>query len=679
MTCGLQIQWFLGIILFLLGAILLLIVNVVKRRRVERELNILNNSLEDKVQSRTISLQEREAELASIFRSSYAGIGVIKEQMFVKVNPRFCAMIGYSEAELVGKSSLMIYPSAADFKKIGEYVSHRLKKFNNCAFTSKFMHKDGHLVDVIGTVSPLNLDDQAQGLAFTVLDVTEIKEIESKLSKSEHRFRLMMESMIDPVYICSEDYRVEYMNPAMRKRVGSDKLGEHCYKTIHGLSRRCPWCQNRLENRNEFFEFDISVPHDRHSYHVSMSPIVESGDSVSRMVIHRDITEMKRLEQQLLQAQKMESLGTLTGGIAHDFNNILTAILGYSEEIMENLEEGSKLWLDTLEIRKASELAASLTGQLLTFSRNQKIVPKVVNFNHILLEMGSVLGRILGEDIKIKTELDVNAGKILADPGQLNQIVVNLAVNSRDALADIAENMEKVIKIVTSEVDLDATFTRLHEGSSPGPHLLIEFTDNGCGMPAEVTEHIFEPFFTTKEPGQGTGMGLASVYGIVKQNGANIYVNSQPGIGTTFKIYWPITGDNESGRAEAKKIAPAVKATETILFVEDDDRIRDLIARKFQQQGYKMIVAANGRAALEKAKAHTGPIDLLFTDVIMPIMSGKELADAIVEFYPEIKIIFVSGYLDDRISKEILTQANFVEKPFSFKKINQLIRQLLDD
>ncbi len=534
------------------------------------------------------------------------------------------------------------------------------------------------LVMLVNLRKRLRLEKQLRDLNNSLND--DVRKRSSELDQSENRFRLMMESMNDPVYICSPDYRVEYMNPAMIKRVGRDAVGDNCYQAIHDYKQRCPWCQYRPDSQNKFFDLGILSPRDEHYYHISYTPIQNSDNSSSMMIIFRDITELKKLERQLRQIQQLESIGTLTGGIAHDFNNIMTAIYGYSEAVLENLTEDSRVWQDVREIQKSSEQATALTQQLLAFSRSQKSKPRPVNFNTVLVEMGGLLGRLIGEDIQLETSIAVDTGNILADPTQLKQIIVNLVVNARDALNEKPATGKRIIKISTSKVYLDESFQRRYEGSSQGPHLLVEVADNGCGMNTEVLEHIFDPFFTTKEVGQGTGMGLSIIYGILKQNHANIYTESTIGQGSIFKVYWPLTDKPlpaaEKSEADSGSTTPG---SETILFVEDDDHIRKIIARKFQEHGYQLLIAANGREALALAAAHKGEIRLLFTDVIMPVMGGKELADEIKKFYPEIKIIFVSGYLDDRIHKEILIQGNFICKPYTFKAVNKIIRKLLDD
>ncbi|MEA1921277.1 MAG: response regulator [Pseudomonadota bacterium] len=511
-------------------------------------------------------------------------------------------------------------------------------------------------------------------------EIVERKQVEMKLRQSENKFRSMMEAMRDPVYICSDDYRVEYMNPAMITRVGPDAIGEFCYQALHGLEQPCPWCKKSGEQRGKYFELDIVSPKDSRSYHISHSPVVKEDGSVSSMIIFRDTTELKNLQSQLIQFQKMESIGTLAGGIAHDFNNILTSIYGYSEMAMASLEEGSSVWHDLHEIHKSGERAANLTRQLLAFSRKEVIMPKALKVNRLINDMQKMLSRLISEDIRLTTELDESVGAIYADPGQFEQVILNLVVNARDAVKNLSPGIEKNIRIITSQVLLDDDYVTTNIGSSSGWHLQLQVEDNGCGMAKEVVHRIFEPFYTTKGKGEGTGMGLATVYGIVKQNEGSVNVYSEPGQGTTFKIYWPIMA-GEAAEAEVHKPEPARGGGEVILLAEDNRPIREIADRRLRKAGYTVIAAADGREALEKAAEHQGSIDLLFTDVVMPIMGGKELNEKIKALYPDISTLYSSGYIDSGVHQEILTlgKDHFINKPYNIRDLMLKIRRLLDE
>ena len=511
-------------------------------------------------------------------------------------------------------------------------------------------------------------------------NITEREQAEDALHQSENKFRSMMESMSDPVYICSADYRVEYMNLAMIKRTGRDASGEKCFAALHDFSEPCPWCMARGESHNSYFESDIVSPKDNHSYHVSHSPIINEDDSVSSMVVFRDTTELKKMEAQILQSQKMESIGNLAGGIAHDFNNILTVINLHSEGAQMELEESSDLWIDVEEIRKAGERAANLTRQLLAFSRKQLIIPKSVNINKLITDLEKMLARLVSEDVRLETILDKQVGRIYADPSQLDQVIVNLVVNARDAVKKQPDSTKKIIKVSTSQVFMDNDYVATHEGSSQGWHLQLQVEDSGCGMSEEVRDHIFEPFYTTKAEGEGTGMGLATVYGIVKQNKGSIYVYSEPGQGTIFKVYWPIMEEEVVAEAD-HELQPAKGGSEVILLAEDSQPIREIASRQLRKAGYTVIDAADGREALEKAAEYQGAIDLLFTDVVMPVMGGKELSEKIKELYPDILILYASGYTDSDIYQDILTLNKdcFINKPYNKQDIMIRIRQLLDN
>ena len=511
-------------------------------------------------------------------------------------------------------------------------------------------------------------------------NITEREQAEDALHQSENKFRSMMESMSDPVYICSADYRVEYMNLAMIKRTGRDASGEKCFAALHDFSEPCPWCMARGESNDSYFESDIVSPKDNHSYHVSHSPIINEDDSVSSMVVFRDTTELKKMEAQILQSQKMESIGNLAGGIAHDFNNILTVINLHSEGAQMELEESSDLWIDVEEIRKAGERAANLTRQLLAFSRKQLIIPKSVNINKLITDLEKMLARLVSEDVRLETILDKQVGRIYADPSQLDQVIVNLVVNARDAVKKQPDSTKKIIKVSTSQVFMDNDYVATHEGSSQGWHLQLQVEDSGCGMSEEVRDHIFEPFYTTKAEGEGTGMGLATVYGIVKQNKGSIYVYSEPGQGTIFKVYWPIMEEKVVAEAD-HELQPAKGGSEVILLAEDNKQIREIASRQLRKAGYTVIDAADGREALEKAAEYQGAIDLLFTDVVMPVMGGKELSEKIKELYPDIPILYASGYTDSDIHQDILTLNKdcFINKPYNKQDIMIRIRQLLDN
>jgi PAS domain S-box-containing protein len=391
------------------------------------------------------------------------------------------------------------------------------------------------------------------------------------------------------------------------------------------------------------------------------------------MAVIADIAGRKHLEEQFLQSQKMEAVGRLAGGIAHDFNNLLTAIIGYSQMALLRLPSEDPLRKDIQEIETAGQRAASLTSQLLAFSRRQVIQPKVLDLNTVVADLSKMLQRVIGEDIELDSCLDSEIGFVKADRGQIEQIIMNLAVNARDAMPGGGK-----LTIETSTVGLDEDYVSEHIDVRPGPHIMLAMTDTGTGMDKETESRIFEPFFTTKEQGKGTGLGLSTVYGIVKQGSGHIGVHSKPGRGTTFKLYFPQV-DEDEGRPVEDPTEMPVKGTETVLLVEDELQVRKFAALVLRETGYKVLEASGGEEALISAQQHEGRIHMLLTDVVMPGMSGKELSERLKQHRPNIKVIFASGYTDDAILHHgvLGPEMEFIQKPFTPSSLMQKVRQVL--
>jgi PAS domain S-box-containing protein len=387
-----------------------------------------------------------------------------------------------------------------------------------------------------------------------------------------------------------------------------------------------------------------------------------------------DISERKRLEEQFMHAQKMEAVGRLAGGVAHDFNNMLTVISGYSRMTLDELAPVDPLREYAEECLKAAERAGALTSQLLAFSRRQIMQPRIISPNAVIGQAEKMLHRLIGEDVRLVLGLQPDVGNIRADPGHVEQAIMNLAVNARDAMP-----LGGQLTIETANVHLDENYARSHMGVHPGEFVMIAVSDNGTGMDAATRQRIFEPFFTTKEKGKGTGLGLATVYGIVKQTGGDIWVYSEPGKGSTFKLYFPRIADP----AENTAAAPAESfegERETILVVEDEKAVRDLTVRMLERLGYHILTAGGGDEAIEIAKTHPGEISLLLTDVVMPNMSGRQLADALANHRPDMKVLYLSGYTEDTIvTHGVLEQGvEFLPKPFSREVLGKKLREVLE-
>jgi len=403
--------------------------------------------------------------------------------------------------------------------------------------------------------------------------------------------------------------------------------------------------------------------------------VIEIGGVPCILAAVQDITEKKQLEVQLRQAQKMEAIGRLAGGIAHDFNNLLSVMMGRSELLLLRMPPDNALRNDVEEIQRAGESAAGLTRQLLTFSRRQMIEPKVVDLNAILEGTQKMLRRLIGEHINILTRLEPSLGRIKADPGQVEQVIINLAVNARDAMPDGGQ-----LYVETSNAPLDQAYARLHPPLIPGAYVRLEIRDTGAGMDSATQARIFEPFFTTKELGKGTGLGLATVYGIVKQSGGYIWVSSELGKGTSFQIYLPRVEEAVSAGQEERRPAGHARGKETILIVEDDAAVRSATRQFLQHGGYNVLEAGDGAQALATAQQHPGPIHLLVTDLMLPGGSGVSMGRQLASFRPEMKILYVSGYADHSMLHESLWSGKsaLLRKPFAYQVLLQKVRALLD-
>jgi PAS domain S-box-containing protein len=399
-----------------------------------------------------------------------------------------------------------------------------------------------------------------------------------------------------------------------------------------------------------------------------------SGEPSYFIATIEDITERKRAEAEARQLHKMEAIGRLAGGIAHDFNNLLIAIVGYADLALNQLRAGDPVSRDLQEIRLAGQSAASLTRQLLAFGRKQMLQPEVLDLNIIVSRLNRLLKRLIGEHIRLEWRLASPLARVTADPGQIEQVILNLALNARDAMP-----RGGTLSIETANVELDAAYAADHPGAAAGPHVMLAISDTGIGMDRAVREHVFEPFYTTKEPGKGTGLGLATVYGIVKQSGGSIFVYSEPEHGTTFKIFLP----RAEHAAEVVTVQPhpsgAVGGSETILLVEDQPGVRAVARAALTRHGYTVLEASQGEEALRIVEAHHEEIHLLLTDVVMPAMSGRELAQELLQRRPAVRVLYTSGYTDDVVHQDMIESGvAFIEKPFTPSNLLRKVREVLE-
>jgi two-component system cell cycle sensor histidine kinase/response regulator CckA len=421
----------------------------------------------------------------------------------------------------------------------------------------------------------------------------------------------------------------------------------------------------------------IALANKEHGYDIADQEDLEtlSISFVEALNRNREARDRESLLEQFRQAQKMEAVGKLAGGIAHDFNNLITIIKGYGQISIDELKEGDPLKANLREIHKAAERAAALTRQLLAFSRRQIMEMKILNINGILADIEKMLRRIIGEDIQLVTVLAEDVGSVKSDPGQIEQVILNLAVNAKDAMPSGG-----TLTIETANAELDEAYARHHAAVTPGLYVMVSVSDTGVGMTQEVRERVFEPFFTTKEMGKGTGLGLSTVYGIVKQSGGNIWVYSEPGMGTTFKIYLPRV-DEPLSEMESRVIVEELPfGSQTILIVEDEDEVRRLATLILRKQGYNVLEASNGGEALLICERHKSPIDLLLTDVVMPGMSGREVAKRLARLHQVMKVLYMSGYTDNAVAHHGILEKGiaYIQKPFTVRDLAAKVREVLD-
>ncbi len=507
-------------------------------------------------------------------------------------------------------------------------------------------------------------------------------------NESESRYRDCFENAKDAIYVHDLNGRYTMVNKAGEALIGytreeilqmniSDVVSQNCIEKIQARLQK-----KLVDHVPTSYEVEaIRKDSSRVPVEVSSRLIYENGVPVAVQGSARDITERKRAEEalrasqlQLQQSQKLEAIGQLAGGVAHDFNNLLTAILGYTDLSLRRTDVEDSIRRNLEETRKAAERAASLIRQLLAFSRKQILEPKVLDLNVVVRDMHKMLTRLIGENIDLATRQAGDLGIVKADPCQVEQIIVNLVVNARDAMPRGGK-----VTIETANMTIDDTDALKHPSVKPGPYVMLAVSDTGTGIDEETQARIFEPFFTTKEVGKGTGLGLSTVYGIVKQSGGNIWVYSEPGAGTVFKVYLPRV---EATEHTEKPITDTTifHGSETILLVEDEDVVRGLTRRILSEAGYNVLDARSGEEAIQLGRDYQGPIDLLLTDVVMPEISGREVAERLQELRPEARVLFMSGYTDEAIVRHGVLDANveFIQKPFTWVRLGKKVRDILD-
>jgi PAS domain S-box-containing protein len=628
--------------------------------------------------------EERLSQLAAIVESSFdAIIGKNLDGTIVSWNAGAEAVYGYCAAEVLGKSIAILSPAEArrevdqllDRLGRGEKIDH---------YETTRIRKDGQKIIVAVTLSPVrSASGKIVGASAISRDITERRRVEQELRRSEARFASLVQDAPYGIYRVNLDGQFLQVNPALVRMLGYQSEAELLERNIQ--TDVYAEAEFRKELIDEYWDHQDFRDLEAHWKRKNGDPIIvrlsgrpvelPGGERAYFEVFAEDITERRLLERQLLQSQKMDAIGRLAGGIAHDFNNLLGVILGQTELLQGELGSNPSVHRRAEAIDQSARRAAELTKQLLAFSRQQLIEPRVVDTNAIVRDVEKLLKRLIGEDVELTIHLQPNAGNIKVDPSQLEQILMNLAVNARDAMP----NGGKLI-LETAFVELDETYARQHLGAKAGDFVLIAVSDTGTGMDSQTMARIFEPFFTTKPEGRGTGLGLSTVYGIVKQNNGYVMAYSELGHGTTFRIYFPSVRATPEPRVQKSNPGEFAKGWETILLVEDEPSLRELAREILEANGYKVIEAERGEHAIWLVEHSHTPINLLLTDVVMPGIGGKQLATRLLELRPALHVLYMSGYTDDVINNRGVLREDtlLLPKPFTRATLLRRVREALD-
>jgi len=629
------------------------------------------------------ALRESEARKRAILQSALDCIVTMDHDgLVVDWNPAAERTFGYLSKDAIGKemAELIIPPSLRRQHRRGleRYLATGHGPVLGNRLELSAMRADGSEFPIELAINRI----ESQGLPmFTgyIRDITERQRAELALRESEERYRDLVENAHDIIYEHDLDGNYTSTNKAGEQITGyslAETLELNLAQTVapEYMEKARQMFRRKLAGEMiTAYELEIITKRGKRvAVEVNTRLVYQNGKPVGVQGIARDVTERKQLEERLRQSQKLEAIGQLAGGVAHDFNNLLTVIGGYSSILLGKLPQDSPHRSSIEEIKKAGDRASGLTRQLLAFSRKQILQPKVLDLNVVVTDLEKMVRRLIGEDIDLLSVTSPSLGKVRADPGQIEQVLLNLIVNARDAMPKGGK-----LTIETRNVVLSGDYAHRH-AAQPGSYVMLAVSDTGCGMDPTVQPRIFEPFFTTKGSGKGTGLGLATVYGIVKQSGGNIWVYSEVGRGSTFKIYLPRVDEAAEGEEVISKSIP--QGTEMVLLVEDEDQVRAILKHILEGQGYQVLAASNGEEALSISQDLKRDIRLMITDVVMPQMSGRELAERVLTVRPSLPVLFMSGYTDDAIVRHGLLdeKLNFIQKPFDSTTVARKVREVLD-
>ncbi|MBI3592132.1 MAG: PAS domain S-box protein, partial [Nitrospirae bacterium] len=635
------------------------------------------------IQGQQQKITESESKFRTLSEFAYDWEYWIKDNMeIVFMSPSCERLTGYTQEEFLNNSHLLCDIVHPDDRAVCDMHMRDFTASQHDEIEFRIITKNGETRWLSHICGPINVEKKFLGRRVSNRDITDRKTAEIKLESAIKDWQNTFNTIEDSIVILSPDNRILKANLATSRLLSiplEDIVGKRCYEIFHKMDtnyKGCPHLKTLTLGKSEHLVFESEQVNK--IFEVTVTPVMGDGNEIlSTIHIVKDITGRKKLEEQLVQSQKMESLGLLAGGIAHDFNNLLTAITGYSsllEEGLQDSDEKTKRYVQ--HIMSASEKAQNLTSNLLTFSRKQIIKPSSVSLNEVIENISGLLKRLIGEDIDLRLRCSDAEFPVFADPHQIEQVVMNLVTNARDAMPSGG-----MVSIETAPVMLDSEYAE-KRGVKAGRYMMLSVSDSGTGIDKNELAHIFEPFFTTKEKGKGTGLGLSMVYSIIKQHGGFIDLYSEKNIGTTFKLYIPASTfiENSQQKRDDSKPRKDVSGRETILVAEDEELVREFLKDIFETYGYKAIIAVDGEDAIAKYNEHKEHVDMIVLDVIMPRKNGKEVYNYIREINPDIKTLFISGYTQGILTSRGVCEEDleFVSKPLEAHGLMSKIRSILD-
>ena len=591
---------------------------------------------------------------------------------FSEVNDIACLRLGYSRKELLCMNYMDIVSDRTEKNLCGGL--DQLVQNGECIFETDFISESGDSIPM--ELSCKYVESKESCYILTVArDITERVQAQAALKESEKKYRTMMEAMVDAAYICSADFIVEYMNAAMVKGLGRDATGETCYRAIHGSNDQCPWCNHAKTMKGESSTGEVQHPTTGKTYYLSNSPIHNSDGSISKLTIFRDISGIKKMEQQVQQVQRLQSIGTLAGGIAHDFNNILSPILGLAEMLQEDLPADSFEHESASEILRSALRAKDLVQQILSFSRQAENKRMPIRIQRVLKEAVKLMRSTIPSSIEIIYSDDQDCSPVFSDPTQIHQIVMNLITNAFHAVEAHGGN----IKVQLNERAIGSK-EKTGLNLEPGKYACLSVTDTGHGIDSGMLDQIFDPYFTTKAPGKGTGLGLSVVFGIVKDHGGAIQVDSSVGKGTTFDVYLPIRSNDGEEAKVSQTMSHHPKGTERILLVDDEEGVLRFVKQMLERLGYRIVEKTSSLEALEAFQEAPNAFDLVITDMTMPHMTGDLMAKEMLAVRPDVSVIICTGFSEQINKQKALADGikGFLMKPVSNLDMAKEIRRVLD-